>query len=497
MKHKFLLALICSSAFLGACVNVDEETSQKPFVYWKAPQDASVEHIATNQIKTNKIVSETDAKNPKKNNSEEPRFVRATEKISAGEKLGITDLIDIALENNPTTRIYWFKAKSYAAEVGKANSTYYPQVSFSADVYRSRIKPSLAYGGAFSQVGKYYETGFGPSAQINWLLCDFGKRSANVDATRQALYAANFEFNRSIQDVVLQVNLAYFQFFEALGNVKASKLNIQDAQTAYESANERLNSGVGNKPDMLNALANLRNAEFSLQQAEANVETARANLASALGVEVSAKLNITDDISIPKSKQTQDKIENLIAEAMRCRQDLLASYSQLKKSQLDIKVTKRNFLPQISAGASASYVDYSKSSRGEQENLQIGVSLTWSVFEGFTRKYDLISAKMQEKIALQTIKQNQIQVVSDVWNAFYLYQSAVKQLKSAEAAVDANDEAYKATKLGYENGVNSITDFLNAQNRLASARQQQVMALSTLSSSIARLGHAVGAIMTE
>ena len=153
MKHKFLLALICSSAFLGACVNVDEETSQKPFVYWKAPQDASVEHIATNQIKTNKIVSETDAKNPKKNNSEEPRFVRATEKISAGEKLGITDLIDIALENNPTTRIYWFKAKSYAAEVGKANSTYYPQVSFSADVYRSRIKPSLAYGGAFAQVG--------------------------------------------------------------------------------------------------------------------------------------------------------------------------------------------------------------------------------------------------------------------------------------------------------------------------------------------------------
>ena len=498
MKVKILIPIILSSSFLGACVNVDKETSQTAFVYWKAPHEATTENISLKQIKTNEILSAEDAKKPENNKPSSPRFVRATDKIQAGENLVLSDLIDIALENNPTTRIYWFQAKSYAAAVGKANSEYYPQVSFSADVYRSRIKPSLAYGGAFNQVGKYYETGFGPSAQINWLLCDFGKRSANVDAARQALYAANFEFNRAIQDVVLQVNLAFYSFFEAKGNVRAAKLNVEDAKTAYESANERYKSGVGNKPDMLNSLANLRNAEFALQKSEASVETARAQLALAVGVEVNAKLNIVENkLLIPQSKHTQQKIEELIAEAMRCRQDLLASYSKLKKSQLEIAMAKRNFLPQISAGASASYTDYTRSSRGEQENLQIGVSLTWSVFEGFARKYDLISARMQARASAQSLKQNQIQVMSDVWSAFYLYQSAIKQVSSADAAVAANDEAYKATKLGYENGVNSITDFLNAQNRLASARQQQVMAVSSLSSSIARLAHAVGGIMSE
>ncbi len=497
MKRNFLINFVLVASIFTGCVNVDEQTSTKPSVFWKAPKDASSEMVLVKQIKTDKILSAQEANDSKNNKPSEARFVRATEKFYAGEKLEVADLIDIALENNPTTRIYWFQAKSYAAAVGKANSAYYPQVSFSADVYRSRIKPSLAYGGAFSQIGKYYETGFGPSAQINWLLCDFGKRSANVDATRQALYAANFEFNRSIQEVVLQVNLAFYSFFEAKGSVDAAKLSLEDAKTTYESAQERFKSGIGNKPDMLNAYANLSNAQFALQKSEATVETARAQLALALGVEVSAKLNIVDDFSVPQSKQAQQKIDDLIAEAMRCRQDLLASYAKLKKSQLDVKIAKRSFLPQISAGASASYTDYSRSSRDEQENLQVGLSLSWSVFEGFSRKYDLISARMQERASAQTLKQNQIQIMSDVWSAYYLYQSASKQVQSAIAAEVANNEAYKATKLGYENGVNSITDLLNAQNRLASARQQVVMAKSSLSSSIARLAYAVGAIMTD
>ena len=496
MKYQTFLISIFTSAFLCACVNVDEQTSEKPSVYWKAPTDAIPEKpIVVENIKTDKILTENSSENNSQKNAQQQKFVRSTDKIEAGVALNLPDLIDIALENSPSTRIYWFQAKSYAASVGKANSAYYPQVSVSANVYRSRVKPSLAYGGAFANVGKYYETGFGPSAEINWLLCDFGKRSANVESARQALYAANFEYNQAIQDVVLNVNLAFCNFVEANGNVEAAKLNIQDAQTAYKSAQERLNSGVGNKPDMLNSLANLRNAEFALQKALASVETARANLANVLGIKVSDKLNI--DVSVTSyalPPTASQKIDDLVAQAMRSRQDLLASYAQLKKAEFDVKAAKRDFLPQISASASASLTDYSRSGRNTQSELQAGLGISWSIFEGFTRKYELISAKMQERATAQTLKQNQIKIMSDIWSAYYLYRSAQKQVASARAAVDANMEAYQATKVGYENGVNSINDFLNAQTRLASARQQQVSAESTQASAIARLAHATGAL---
>ena len=494
MKNKIFLLLLSGVSLLCSCVNVDDETAAKPYVYWKAAQGASYPQIRPDQIKTGKILSESEADSPEAKKTSEEKFVRATDKIASGAQLSLVDLIDIALENNTSTRAYWFQAKAYAASVGKANSGYYPQVSVSANVYRARIKPSLAYGGAFAQVGRYYETGFGPSAEISWLLCDFGQRSARVESARQALYAANFEYNRAIQQVVLNVNLAYYGLVEAIGNVDAAKLNIQDAQTAYKSAEEKYKSGVGNKPDMLNALANLKNAEFALQKAEAAVETARADLAATLGVEVSQKIAVVAQVSPATFPQSDKKIEDLMAQAMRDRQDLLAGYAQLKQSEYDIKAAKRNFLPKISASADASLTDYTQSGRDDQTTLQAGIGVSWSLFEGFARKYDLISAKMKSHAAAQKLKQQEIQIMADVWSAFYSYKSALKQVASADAAVAANEEAYKATKTGYESGVNSITDFLNAQNRLASARQQRVLAVSTLSSSVAKLAYSVGAL---
>ena len=494
MKNRILLLGACACGALFGCVDVDEQTAEKPFVYWKAASEAMpAETLSPEQIKTDKILSAEDAKSAKP----EKRFVRATDKIAAGEPLALVDLIDIALENNTSTRTYWFQAKSYAASLGKANSAYYPQVSVSGSVYRARTKPSLGYGAGLP-VGRYYETGFGPSAEINWLLCDFGKRGAAVESARYALYAANFEYNRSIQEVVVNVNLAYCSLFGAMGNVESAKLAVEDAKSAFDSASEKFKSGVGNKPDMLNALANLRNAEFALQQAGAGVETARANLASVMGVKVGEKLAVSQDIELPKLDAADDsKIEQYIASAMRSRPDLLANYAQLEKSKRDIDVAKRAFLPQISASAAASYTDYSQHGRNAQDNMQVGVGITWSIFEGFSRKYDLISAKMSQRAAAQKLRQNQVQIMADIWSCFYSYKSSLKQLSSAEAAVEANQEAYLATKTGYENGVNSVNDFLNAQTRLASARQQLVLAKTEVASSVAKLAYATGALSAE
>ena len=87
--------------------------------------------------------------------------------------------------------------------------------------------------------------------------------------------------------------------------------------------------------------------------------------------------------------------------------------------------------------------------------------------------------------------------ISDIWDYYHTYLSSFKQIQSTQAAVEANQEAYDATKASYDNGVSSITDLLNAQSRLSQARQQFVLAESTLASSIARLAHATGALLAN
>lgn len=516
MKSRIFTALIGAlAAACGGCVSVDDSVAQKPSAYWKAQKsDVPQSEISPEQIQTDKILTEEEmSERMKRKRDEALKAARAAEpaardssssgaqsekmalsgaeKLELGRPLEIEDLVDIALENNTQTRVYWFQAKVYAANKGKAYSSYYPQVSVGAQFYRSRIKPSMEY---LPNIGHYYETGYGPSAEITWLLYDFGKRESQVESAREALRAANFDYNQIIQDVVLNVNVAYYNLYAAMGSVRAARMTIEDAKTSYESANARLQEGVGRKQDMLNALANYRNAEYFYEKAVSEVETARANLASALGIRVSQNLKISDEISLPDSKEASEKIDALIAKALRSRQSLLAAYAQLSKAAADTETARRNFLPQIGAYGQAAYTDFSSSDRGAQEQYTVGLQLSWSIFEGFARKYDLIAAKMNERIQAQNLKAAEIEIISNIWTYYHAYQSALKQVASMKAAVEANEQAYEATRMGYESSVNSITDLLNAQNSLSTAREEQVQANATLAVSIARLAHATGAL---
>ena len=56
-----------------------------------------------------------------------------------------------------------------------------------------------------------------PSVTLNYLLFDFGGRTGRVAGARQQLLSASFLHNAAIQDVVLQVQVAYFRYLANRG----------------------------------------------------------------------------------------------------------------------------------------------------------------------------------------------------------------------------------------------------------------------------------------
>ena len=482
MKDFFLkISLAASTAALAAC-SIDGNVAKTPTKFWKAPSDAMPEtYYRPSQIRTDGIVE----------NQEEA--LCAAEKLIAGKVLSLEDLIDIALENYTSTRGYWFSAKVYAAQKGKVDAQYYPSVSVGANVYRQKTRQISVVNYA---VGTFWDTGYGASLDINWLLFDFGRRESQSSAARDALRAANFSYNQSLQDMVLDVYVAYFNFYNAMASVRTAKANLDDAKSAYEAADARFKNAVGNKQDALRALANSKNAEYSLESARASVEEARANLARVLGVEITHDLKISNKISIPESSEAQKKVEDLMASALKSRQDVLASYANYAASQKTTQAGKLDYLPKIGAKGSFEWGDFvnDRYYHTPSNNYSVAAVLTWELFDGFTRKYELISAQAKERAAAQELKQAQIEVVANVWSSYYAYKSALKQLESTKAAVKASLEAYEATKAAYDNGVSTLTDLLNSQSLLSQARQQKVNAESFVATSVAKLAHSVGGL---
>src|SRR5207248_10776373 len=121
--------------------------------------------------------------------------------------------------NNTATSAAWADARAAAATYGAAKGQYYPTIALGGTV--QAIK-RIASGG----VGAAKQQSYGPSVTVSWLLLDFGGRSGTIGATREALLAADWTHNATLQSVVLAVEQAYFLYVAPKGCSSPSKTRL-------------------------------------------------------------------------------------------------------------------------------------------------------------------------------------------------------------------------------------------------------------------------------
>lgn len=460
-----------AAVLLASCVDVDRSVAWRPTEQWKPPAEAT---------------PRPDGARP--GTMANPRTASALVGMGA---LDLPLLVDIALENNPQTRVSWFAAKSVAAQYGQSLSSYYPQVSLGYELSRNKLKNEI-----FRDT-TYYQTAYGPTLDINWLLFNFGQREATADAAREALYAANFTYNQTYQDVVLDVITAYFQMHAAQATVEATKALLANTEATYDAASKKLQSGLGNKQDTLRALASVKSAEAQLQQNIADVERARANLAQVLGIQVGAYLEIVPPLEPPSFQEMDADVSRLLALALEQRPSLLSAYANVREADANLQAAQADLWPELTAGVSGTYQQTDTDGFNPVQDYQAFLALEWDIFDGFNNKYAIQSARQLARQARQSLRQQELSVLSNVWTNFFAFRSAIREVQANRSAVEAQREAYEAISIGYNTGINSLLDLLTAQQDLDTAQQNFVQSEADLSISVANLANAIGALPTS
>ena len=460
------LLLLALATTLAGCVDVDQEVASTPQEYWQPVERAKPAEALSLPVASTAVTD---------------------------KELSLPALVDLALTNNPDTRAAWYNAKAAAARLGETNSQYYPQITLNVTADRLKTR-TVGLNGQTFNANTNYSTFVGPSIQMNYLLWNFGKNYADTESSRQALFAANYLYNQQIKDTLLSTELAYFNYNAALGFVDAAQATLDDANTTYNAANQRLTAGLGTKQEEREAFAQVKNAEFQLEQSQSQVETTRAQLAQTLGIPVAGNLNIVRSEALPSSTSIDADVSGLMADAMRQRPDLMAAYANMMQARYNVTSSKDDQYPTISAFANATYGrDYAGVTHGNpQQNYEVGLQASWQIFTGFEKTYAILNAQEQEEAARATLRAQELKIVTDVWSSFYAYKSALHQVDSTSAQVDAQQEAYTAIRTGYNAGLNSYVDLLTSLSNLATARQQKVQAEANLGTAIATLAHATG-----
>ena len=105
---------------------------------------------------------------------------RAT--IQPGRVYDLPKLIDLAQQTNPETRATWQEARAAAARVGIAEGAYLPTLGAIG-------MASYAHLPDYDKMGPFL-VGTGvlePLLRLDWLLVDFGRRSADLDSAARTL----------------------------------------------------------------------------------------------------------------------------------------------------------------------------------------------------------------------------------------------------------------------------------------------------------------------
>jgi len=407
--------------------------------------------------------------------------------------LSLYDAFDLALQNNPQTRGSWEYAKAVAADYGLAKTAYLPTGSVSIGTFRqdnqyNQFSGMSSFGSNIggSQTIRYAQL------EINYLLFNFGGREAQLSAAKQALYAANFNYNQVLQDVALSVETAYFNLNAAKATFIARIADVEDAQATFDSAQTKFEAGLADKQELLQAQAEYEAARYHLEQAYADMQNKRAILAQAIGVPISD----TVDIGLPQKEllpvDIEASVSELMAAALQQRPILLAAHAQWQVAHAQEKAARSDMLPYLNASYSQTRSSGVGQSLQPTDQSMAYIAVQWDVFDLFQDNYSRLKAKALAKAACAQLKQAQLKVMSEIWSFFYAFKSSLKQLEFSKAYLEAAQEAFCATTLGYRTGIKSMTDLLRAQDTLAQARVQYIQTQSTIAITLAHLAHATG-----
>ena len=404
------------------------------------------------------------------------------------QPLTLVQLTDLALSNNPSTRIAWAEIRGSEAGLELARSGYWPQIALDYGIQRLK---QVNFTGATNSV----QTRSGPSLSLSYLLWDFGSRSGTVDAAKFSLAASELDANQTLQDLILAVELDYYQVLGLQALQDADTQSVQDATASLDAAKQRKDAGLATIGDVYQAEAALAGAQLALQSTAGQLAVAHGQLAVAVGYSADTALPLASLEKQVDAEMPADAVGSLLDKAKAARPELLAAKAQEQAAVADLDAANGEGWPSLSLGANAARTTTDiAGQKTTANNYSAGLTLSFPLFTGFANQAGSRRAQAAVDVAQASSEQLMQQVELEVWQAYQNMHTAVSTLDTAGAQLKNAQQAADVTTARYKNGLDSILDVLSAQATLANARVQEVQARLNWFGALASMGHAVGGL---
>lgn len=403
------------------------------------------------------------------------------------EALGLPELIEIGLCNNPALNRDYMSVKVSESALGKAKAEYLPDVSASAELSDSYEKTQKR--------DRVKSDPFGGNIALSWLLYDFGGRGARIEREKEYLNQNRFSYNAILHDTVLSIHEAYLELLSSEEVLKSARTSEESYKKSYEESTKRYELGLVSLSDKLQAQTSYEQSKLEVVKAENSVKINQGELA--------ILLNVSPDVPFKLRRPPKDKniaalesgdvsVQNLMQTALKQRPEIKSSESALKAAGHNVQAAKALNYPSLTGNARAGYDDDWKYAGPYRYNVSAGFGLSVPIFTGFSNTYNIAGAKYQYRESVFALEETKESVKNEVWSAYQNYKTAVSSHEISKRVLESAVEAERVAFAMYQVGKGDILNLLTASANLASARKEVIVAFYGVLKSKSNLYRAVG-----
>ena len=299
------------------------------------------------------------------------------------------------------------------------------------------------------------------------------RRLGNMRAAAATQDAADAGFvNQRYQVTAATAQL----FFTALADedlVHVAETQLQRAKEGLQISVNRFVVGAALRSDTLTSTVDFGTAQLALLQARANLATAQANLGRQVGMDHPVR-PVRDSAFAPLPDTTA-----LRAQVLDASPQVRQADAQARAARAQIWVARAEYWPTFSASYSNGYTGLEAPWSGTQNysnNWTLRFSLSWTLFNGFVREGNQVSASVQRDVAEAHAADLRLQL-----NALFTQQlaalfTASAQIGFADANVAAAAEALRVQQDRYRLGAGTLLDLLTAETNVTQSQVNQVQA---------------------
>jgi len=382
--------------------------------------------------------------------------------LSAEDVLSWNDCLAQAQKNNPELISSAEKINQERSGKDITASGLYPQTNATLGASTGESKSD---SGATTTNNSY---SYGINA--SQLIFDGQKSISATKAAEEDVKAAQENYRFTSTQTRWNLRTAFVNLLKAQELIKVAQDIEKIRRDNLVLITLRYQSGLEHKGALLTAEANVAQARLEISQAKRDVELAQRQLAKAMGAKEFKAFFVQGDFVVSAATMQKPDFDQVIKK----NPSVLQALAKKNSAMFNVKATKGNFAPQVSASANAG----KKSADWPPDNDQwsAGLNVSLPLFEGGLKQAQLDQARAvyrQAQADERTAQDAALVALQQSWGDL---QDAVERVDVERKTLDASQERSKIAEAQYAIGFITFDNWIIIENDLVTAKKSYLQA---------------------